>query len=98
LGEKIAARFLVDRGLSLLGHNVEVGRGEIDLLMSDRGERVVVEVRAITGPGDPIDAIGWEKRRRVGRLARELGRSRVDLIGVGVRPSHIVVHWVPDAV
>lgn len=98
MGEKLAARLLLERGLDMVDHNLAVIGGEIDLLMSDGGERVVVEVRAITGEGDPIDAIGWEKRDQVRRLAGHLGTGRVDLVGIGIRPSHVIFHWVPDAV
>ncbi|MGA7226754.1 MAG: YraN family protein [Acidimicrobiia bacterium] len=98
MGERLAARLLLGLGLVLVDHNVKVGRGEIDLLMSDGGAPVVVEVRAITAEGDPIDAIGSEKREQVRRLARHLGSGRVDMVGIAIRPSHIVFHWVPDAV
>ncbi|MGA8040784.1 MAG: YraN family protein [Acidimicrobiia bacterium] len=97
LGERLAARLLFARGMDLVEHNLAVGKGEIDLLMSDGGAPVVVEVRAITGEGDPIDAIGLDKREQVRRLARHLRPSRVDLVGIGIRPTHIIFHWVPDA-
>ncbi|MGH3649852.1 MAG: YraN family protein [Acidimicrobiia bacterium] len=94
-GEAIAGRFLTDRGLEIVARNVEVGRGEIDLLATDRGVRVVVEVRAITGAADPVDAIGATKRRRVRRLAGQVGAGRVDFLGVRMSGDDVVVHWVP---
>ena len=95
MGEQIAAIFLNRHGLDVVGRNFEVGRGELDLLALDRGQRVVVEVRAITTDRDPIDAIGPAKRRRVSRLAGAVGASRVDLLGVRIGPDDVVVHWVP---
>ena len=95
MGERIAARFLTSHGLEVIGRNVEVGRGELDLLALDRGQRVVVEVRAITSDRDPIDAIGPGKRRRVTRLAATAGASRVDFLGVRIGPDDVVIHWVP---
>jgi putative endonuclease len=95
MGERIAATFLSRHGLDVVGRNFEVGRGELDLLALDRGQRVVVEVRAITTDRDPIDAIGHGKRRRVTRLAGAVGASRVDLLGVRIGPDDVVVHWVP---
>ncbi|MGH8949048.1 MAG: YraN family protein [Acidimicrobiia bacterium] len=95
IGERIAATFLSSHGLDLVGRNIEVGRGELDLLALDRGQRVVVEVRAITSVRDPIDAIGPGKRRRVTRLAGAVGASRVDFLGVRIGPDDVVVHWVP---
>lgn len=61
----------------------------------DQGERVVVEVRTITGDSDPIDAVGPSKRRRVRQLSAALGGSRVDFVGVRVGVDDVVVHWVP---
>jgi len=94
-GERIAARFLASHGLDVVGRNVEVGRGELDLLALDRGQRVVVEVRAITADRDPIDAIGPGKRRHVKRLAGAAGASRVDFLGVRIGSDDVVIHWVP---
>ena len=37
----------------MIERNVEVGRGEIDLLALDQGRRVAVEVRATTADRDP---------------------------------------------
>jgi Holliday junction resolvase-like predicted endonuclease len=61
----------------------------------DQGERVVVEVRTITGDSDPIDAVGPSKRRRVRQLSGASGGSRVDFVGVRVGVDDVVVHWVP---
>jgi putative endonuclease len=94
-GERVAARFLTDHGLEVVARNVDVGRGELDLLAIDRDTRVVVEVRTITGLGDPIDAVGPSKRRRVSALAGRIGAGRVDFIGVGIGPDEALVHWVP---
>jgi Holliday junction resolvase-like predicted endonuclease len=55
----------------------------------------VVEVRTISGPGDPIDAIDVGKRRRVGRLAANLHADRTDFLGIAIRDEAIEVHWVP---
>ncbi|HWL50249.1 MAG TPA: YraN family protein [Acidimicrobiia bacterium] len=95
MGERIAAKFLTSHGLEVIGRNVDVGRGELDLLALDQGERVVVEVRAVTSDRDPIDAIGPGKRRRVTRLAGAVGASRVDFLGVRIGAGDVVVHWVP---
>jgi Holliday junction resolvase-like predicted endonuclease len=75
--------------------NVNVGRGEIDLLGIDGRTRVAVEVRTTTAGGDPIDAVGPSKRRQVMSLARRIGAGRVDFVGVGIGPTAVVVHWVP---
>jgi putative endonuclease len=94
-GELIAARFLEGHGLTVLARNVRVDGGEIDLLALDSGARVAVEVRTITGSGDPVDAVGHGKRRRVRRLGSRAGAVRVDFLGVRLGRDDVVVHWVP---
>ncbi len=94
-GERLAAGFLTDHGLTVVAHNVVVGRGEIDLLAFDGDARVAVEVRAISGDGDPIEAIHPGKRRQVTRLAGAVGATRVDFVGVRIGMEDVVVHWVP---
>lgn len=79
----------------MLATNVLVDRGEIDILALDHGERVAIEVRTITGPGEAIDAIDPAKRQRVRGLARQVGASRVDFVGVRIEPAAAVFHWVP---
>jgi Holliday junction resolvase-like predicted endonuclease len=86
---------LSTKGLTPIARNVAVDGGEIDLLMSDNGTTVAVEVRTVTTEGDPIDAIGNQKRRHVGRLAGKAGAGRHDYLGIGFRPSGVEVHWVP---
>jgi len=81
--------------MSLVARNVEVTGGELDLLMSDNGRLVAVEVRTVGGGGDPIDAVDHGKRRHVRRLAGGAGVSRVDFIGVGFHSWGVVVHWLP---
>jgi putative endonuclease len=98
LGERLARWFLIDHGLEVIASNVRVGRGELDLLAMDKGARVAVEVRTITGVGQPIDAADPAKRQTVRRLAREAGASRVDFIGVRIDSDAVVFHWVPDGV
>ena len=78
--------------------NVRVGRGEIDILAIDGGARVAVEVRTITGEGEPIDAADPAKRETVRRLARLAGANRVDFVGVRVAPDAVTFHWVPGGV
>lgn len=82
----------------MVAANVPVDRGEIDILALDRGEKVAIEVRTITGEGEPIDAADPAKRRTVHRLARHAGATRVDFVGVRLGPDAVVFHWVPGRV
>lgn len=62
----------------------------------DGRDRVVIEVRTRITETDPIDAVDSAKRRRVRSLARSVGATRLDLIGIGIGSSWVDVHWVPD--
>lgn len=91
----MAVWWLGEQGLQITARNVEVRGGEIDLLALDRGTRVAVEVRTISGAGDPIDAVDGTKRRHAARLGHLAGATRVDFLGVGIRPWGVELHWLP---
>ncbi|HEX2153529.1 MAG TPA: YraN family protein [Acidimicrobiia bacterium] len=96
-GEQLAATFLARHGLKVVARNVEVAGGELDILALDSGRRVAVEVRSITGPGEPLQAFGSDKAARVARLARLAGAERVDLVAIRLTPEAAEVRWVRGA-
>ena len=101
-GERLAARFLVDRGAHILGRNVRVGRGEIDLHASVAGTLVAVEVKTlVAGPAqrDALAQLSVAKGRRVRRYAGLLSPPayRVDLVAVTLRRDSVDLRWVPFA-
>ena len=59
------------RGYLILDANAWVGGYELDLVVRRGGTVVVCEVKARTGPGygDPWEAVGPEKERRLRRAA-----------------------------
>jgi putative endonuclease len=69
--EEAAARYLETRGWRLLGRNVRVGRGELDIIARRGPVLAFVEVKArrTHSCGAPEDAVGAAKRRQVARLA-----------------------------
>jgi len=70
--EELALRYLLDLGYRLVKRNFHFGRsGEIDLVMSDGGVYVFVEVkcRRSHSHGMPEDAVTPAKRRRIRRIA-----------------------------
>jgi Holliday junction resolvase-like predicted endonuclease len=71
--------------------------GEIDLIVTIAGRRVVVEVKTttVTSSGDAIYHFTAEKRRRVRLLANRVGASRVDYVGVELSDGAATVHWLP---
>ncbi len=72
MAEDTAARFLAARGLKLIERNYRCRFGEIDLVMSDGGVLVFVEVRFRRSAafGGAIESITRSKRERLLRTAR----------------------------
>jgi putative endonuclease len=100
-GERLAQRYLVTQGMTLLRRGWRCAEGEIDIVALDGDCLVVCEVktrRSLTA-GTPLDAVTPAKLARLRRLAaawlHEDGRSyrdvRIDVVGVVVpsrgRPS-----------
>lgn len=75
--------------------NLRAATGEVDIVARDGAARVVVEVRTISGPGDPIDAVDTKKRHRVRRLGAQMRADRTDFLGIAIRDGWVDVHWVP---
>jgi putative endonuclease len=94
-GERMAERFLRERGLVILDRNWRCAFGEIDLVARDGGCLVVCEVKTRRGAafGTPVEAVTREKLTRLRRLAaawlaeHEVACPdvRVDVVGV-LRP------------
>ncbi|MEO8445105.1 MAG: YraN family protein [Gammaproteobacteria bacterium] len=70
--EALAARYLAAQGLRLLASNFRARSGELDLVMTERGVLVVIEVRARrrTNVATPGATIQRSKQRRVIRATR----------------------------
>jgi putative endonuclease len=96
-GEAIAARHLVDSGLTVIDRNWRCRLGEIDLVARAGDETVFVEVKTRTSVafGHPLAAITVQKLARLRRLAAAWceahpevrGRIRIDAIGI-IAPTH----------
>jgi putative endonuclease len=107
MGESLAERYLRGKGWTIVGGNVRVKGGELDLVALDgEGELVVVEVRTRSvGKLMPAEeTVGPRKLRalvRSGRIfvekCRWTGPWRIDLIGINLAPdgSPQLIH-LPD--
>lgn len=71
VGEDLAQRYLIRRGMVVLDRNWRCREGEIDLVLRDGDQIVVCEVktRRTTTFGDPVEAITRAKLARLRRLA-----------------------------
>ena len=94
-GERVAAGFLARRGVEIERRNVQVGRGEIDLIGSIGRSRFLVEVRSRLADRAPIDAFDHAKQEQLRRLSRDIGIDRVDLVAVGFGARFVSIHWIP---
>ncbi len=103
-GEDVAARYLVDRGMTVLDRNWRCALGEVDLVLRDGPVLVICEVktRTSTSFGAPLEAVTEQKAARLRRLADRWledhavrpDEVRIDLVGVlrGRKGSAEVLH------
>ncbi len=72
-GETLAAERLESLGYTILGRNVRLSNGELDVVARDGQTVVFIEVktRSGTGYGSPQEAVDPPKQRRLTRLALE---------------------------
>lgn len=112
-GERIAERFLVEKGGRILARRFRSGHRDIDLVaewVSRNGvERMVafVEVKTRVSPdyGGPLGAVHWRKQRELVKAARDwMGRFhrsgdayRFDVVGVSFHPTGPEVVHVENA-
>lgn len=100
VAEELAVGLLIRHRALVLGRNLKVGKGEIDILAVIGGTRSVVEVRSVRQgrePIDPLTAFGEGKSRQVRYLAGRVGASRVDLVTVSFSEGGVDLHWLPWA-
>ncbi len=108
--EEAAARYLLQAGWRLLGRNVRVGRGELDIVARRGPVLAFVEVKArrTLTCGAPEDAVGAAKRRQVARLAElwlaarpwalnGIDEVRFDIVAVDSRAFPSTIRHLPAA-
>jgi putative endonuclease len=108
--EEAAARYLVQAGWRLMGRNVRVGRGELDIVARRGPILAFVEVKArrTLTCGAPEDAVGAAKRRQVARLAelwlaarpwalKGIDEVRFDIVAVDSRNFPSTIRHLPAA-
>ena len=91
-GEQAAVDYLVGCGFRILDRNWRCAEGELDIVAVERRVFVVCEVktRSGVGYGTPLEAVTWEKQKRLRRLAIEwltahgirFEQVRVDVVGL----------------
>ena len=100
--EALVAAQLERAGWRLVGRNVRLPSGELDIVALDGSTLVFVEVKAgregnRTGPELPVHAVGRRKQLKLRRLAREWIAARRGPSGVaGYRFDVVGVRFGPD--
>ncbi len=84
--EKLAAKYLVEKGYKILTVNYYTRFGEIDIVARDGMTIVFVEVkyRKSARYGHPYEAVNKEKRRRIMLSALAYGKKH-HILGQGMR-------------
>ncbi|HEY7718345.1 MAG TPA: YraN family protein [Pedococcus sp.] len=100
-GERLAARYLQERGMVVLDRNWRCEHGEIDLVVLDGDCLVVCEVktRRSVAFGEPVEAVTRRKAARLRRLASAWLAAhdarpngvRIDVVGIMRPPTGPVV-------
>lgn len=85
--EQRVRRHYLLRGYRILAANVRAGGYELDIVARRGATLVFCEVKARSGPsfGDPLEAVGTEKARRVRHAAEAFLASHPDLARLDVR-------------
>jgi putative endonuclease len=93
-GEELGARFLERHGRRILDRNLRLDIGEIDLLVGWKGWRIVVEVKTLIGPMNPLKRVDLAKQNRLRSLAIRVGASWVELVAVNLDEGGVDVRWL----
>ena len=95
----MAARFLQQRGASILARNVRRGAGEIDLIVRWPDGLVAVEVKTRV-ENDPIEAYTDAKSRTFADAVRGIRPRprRLDLVLVRLGRYTVDLRWIPGVV
>ena len=101
-GEELAARFLQKKKYRIIGRNIRLKTGEIDIIAQDQGTLVFVEVKTRTSNafGSPLDAVDRRKMGQISRAAQEYilrhnihdQAMRFDVIGITLTPQPSIDH------
>lgn len=106
-GERVAERYLQNKGYKLVERNYRCRAGELDLIVLDRRVVVFVEVKTRTGRGfgSPLEAVEFRKQRKIIQAAQfflaekrlQQRDARFDVVGVSWAGREPIVEHVENA-
>lgn len=101
-GENLAAEYLQRNGYQIVERNYRTRYGEVDIICSQKGDLVFVEVktRRSTRFGSPEEAITYRKKEHIKKAAlsylKQADNSyrsiRFDVITIMIQPSPVINH------
>ena len=105
-GEEAAAGFLVKLKYKILGRNINLKFGEIDILAEDKKTIVIVEVKTVRGEGFGLaqELVRYKKQEKLRLLAPALSQQypdrtiRIDVIGVDYSSGEPKIEHIINAV
>lgn len=105
-GEEIATNFLIKKKYRILGRNINLKFGEIDILAQEGKVIVIVEVKTVRGSGFGLaqDLVRYKKQEKLKLLARALSQEypnrtiRIDVIGVDFSEVEPKIEHIVNAV
>jgi putative endonuclease len=107
LGENLAVAYLQKAGYRILAQNYRCLYGEVDIIVQDGEVIVFVEVKSRRSEtfGEPQEAVGVEKQKKLSRIAMhylqqqqmEARNARFDVIAVKLSPDETRVNLIRNA-
>ena len=107
IGEDLACSELERRGYAVIERRHRRRSGEIDIIARDGQTLVFVEVKARESHafGDAVEAVTWQKRRRIVRLAGEYVTEhrltdrpcRFDVVSIHVEEGEPIIEVYQNA-
>ena len=106
-GEEIAVAYLKSKGYRIIERNYKCLFGEIDIVAKEGNTVVFVEVKSRKSEdfGDPQAAVGWEKKRKISRIALKYLEekhlypcdARFDVVAVKMLPAGNTIELIQNA-
>jgi len=106
-GEEFAVAYLKKNGYRIIERNYKCHYGEIDIVAKEGNTVVFVEVKSRKSEdfGDPQTAVGWEKQKKISRVAlaylKEKHRypcdARFDVVAIKMMPAGNMIELIQNA-
>ena len=107
LGEELAVAYLQRAGYRILAQNFRCLHGEVDIIAEDGDIIVFVEVKSRKSEmfGEPQEAVGLEKQKKLSRISLhylqqkrlETCNARFDVVAVKLLPDGTRIELIRDA-